>query len=246
MSISHENRDREFEDTPGSVHGDLAEQMRDLARSLHTKDGQEAVLAHMVRAAIEMIPGAEEASISVVTGRSKIESHAASDDLPRLIDALQESLQQGPCIESAFDHTTVLVTDLRKEKRWPEFSRGAADLGAASMLSFQLFVEGDNLGALNLLSRSPDVFDEESEHIGLLVAAHAAMAFSDTQKIDQLHDALASRDLIGQAKGILMERYKITAQQAFIVLSKVSSTTNVRLTTVAERLAATGDFPSGA
>lgn len=225
------------------MSGDLAEHMRDLARSLRAEDGQEAVLAHMVRAAIDMIPGAEEASISVVTGRSKVQSHAASSDLPCEVDVLQEKVRQGPCIDSAFDNATVLVSDMRAEERWPEFSQGAAALGAASMLAFQLFVEGDNLGALSLISRSPHAFDEESEHIGLLVAAHAAMAFSDTQKLDQLHDALTSRDLIGQAKGILMERYKITAQQAFIVLTKISSITNLKLSKVAEHIAITGEFP---
>lgn len=233
------------EDSAGTVSGDLAVQMGGLARSLHTEEGQEAVLAHMVRAAIDLIPGAEEASISVVIGRAKVESHAPSSDLPRQIDALQEEVRQGPCMDSAFDEVTVLVPDLRKEDRWPEFSRGAIRLGVASMLSFQLWVEGDNLGALNLMSRTPEAFDEESEHIGLLVAAHAAMAFSDTQKMDQLQDALTSRDLIGQAKGILMERYKIKAQQAFIVLTRASTTTNLKLSKVAEHLAATGEFPPG-
>lgn len=245
MTKRLESQSPRSEESVGSRGGDLAEHMRDLARSLHAEEGQAAVLAHMVRAAIDMIPGAEEASISLVTGRSKVESHAASSELPCEIDILQEKVRQGPCIDSAFDHETVLVPDMHDEPRWPEFSDGAAALGAGSMLSFQLFVEGDNLGALNLISRNPHAFDEESERIGLLVAAHAAMAFSNTQKLGQIHDALTSRDLIGQAKGILMERYKVTAQQAFIVLTKVSSITNLKLGEVAEHIAATGEFPPG-
>jgi AmiR/NasT family two-component response regulator len=110
------------------------------------------------------------------------------------------------------------------------------------MLSFQLFVEADNLGALNVYGEDVDVFDEESEQIGLLVAAHAAVAFADSQEIKQLNDALVNRDLIGQAKGILMERHKISAHQAFTLLSTVSANTNIRLTQVAEHLTASGEL----
>jgi AmiR/NasT family two-component response regulator len=110
------------------------------------------------------------------------------------------------------------------------------------MLSFQLFVAGDNLGALNLYARSPNAFDTESVEIGLLIAAHAAVAFAEGRKMGQMHDALASRDLIGQAKGILMERCKITAAQAFILLGQSSSCTNTKLITVAEHLTGTGEL----
>ena len=80
-------------------------------------------------------------------------------------------------------------------------------------MSFQLFVEGDRLGALNLYGADANAFDSESEQVGLLVAAHAAVAFAGSQKISQLGEALVSRQLIGQAEGILMERYKLTAER---------------------------------
>jgi len=107
------------------------------------------------------------------------------------------------------------------------------------MLSFQLYVEGDNLGALNLYSREPNAFDDESEHIGLLFASHAAVAFADAQKLDQLNSAVETRDLIGQAKGILMERYQISAEQAFRVLTRVSQQRNRKLRDLAAELADT-------
>jgi AmiR/NasT family two-component response regulator len=110
------------------------------------------------------------------------------------------------------------------------------------MLSFQLFVEGDNLGALNVYGDDVNAFNEESEQIGLLVAAHAAVAFADAQEIQQLNNALTARDLIGQAKGILMERHKISAQQAFTLLTTVSANTNTKLTLVAEHLATSGEL----
>lgn len=196
----------------------------------------------IVQAAVQLIPGAAGASISLVTARKKIVSKVASGDLPRRVDALQSSTGQGPCLDAAYTDRIVRVPDLSTESRWPAFCRGSVELGARSMLSIQLFVEGDRLGALNLFGNIPDAFDLESEQVGLLVAAHAAVAFADSQKISQLNDALISRQLIGQAEGILMERYKISAQQAFLVLTRASSTSNRKLRDVAEDLTVSGEI----
>ena len=220
----------------------LAAKLGDLARSLQSED-EEAILHHMVRAAIDLVPGADEASISLVVGRRRIESRAPSSDLPRQVDALQSSTGQGPCLDAAYKQRTVKVADMSTERRWPAFAKGALALGAGSMLSFQLFVVGDTLGALNLYSRKANAFNDESEHAGLLVAAHAAVAFAEAQKSTQLHGALSNRDVIGQAKGILMERYKITADQAFVLLARASSDTNVKLVRAAEQLCSTGELP---
>lgn len=109
---------------------------------------------------------------------------------------------RGPCLDAAYEHQTVRVNHLSTAERWPKFSPGATEAGAAGMLSFQLYVEGNSLEqwlwwaalrALNLYSRRPDAFDDESEHVGLLFASHAAIASSDAQKQSQLADALRSR-----------------------------------------------------
>jgi hypothetical protein len=126
------------------------------------------------------------------------------------------------------------------ETRWPQFAARAAEAGAASMLSIQLWVEGDNLGALNLYSRRVDAFDHESEQVGLLFASHAAVAFAGAQGMNHMVEAVATRDLIGQAKGILMERYRVTGDQAFRMLVKVSNDNNRALRSVAQDLASTG------
>lgn len=160
--------------------------------------------------------------------------------MPEQVDALQSETGQGPCLDAVFEQQTVRVPDMRTEQRWPEFARLAADLGAASMLSFQLYVEGDNLGALNLYARTPDAFTDESEQVGLLVASHAAVAFADARKLDHAKAAIDTRDLIGQAKGILMERHKITAQQAFRILSRASQANQRKLYDLAEELTQTG------
>ena len=113
------------------------------------------------------------------------------------------------------------------------------------MLCLQLFVHRDTLGALDLLAHAESAFTDESEHVGLLLASHAAIAAADAYHFEHVTSALVNRDLIGQAKGILMERFKITSEQAFAVLAKVSQDTNRKLSAVAEDLARTGMWAPG-
>jgi transcriptional regulator with GAF, ATPase, and Fis domain len=236
---------QEPEQDAGQGNGDdLAEQMSRLARSLQAEEDPEEILAGLVGAAINLVPGADEASISVVKGRRSVEPQAPSSDLPQQVDAIQSETGQGPCLDAVYEHETVRVPDMASESRWPEFSRRALELGAASMLSFQLYVEGDNLGALNLYGREAYGFTKESEQVGLLIASHAAIAFADAQKLGQMRDAMRSRDVVGQAKGILMERYGITAQHAFVMLTQYSSHTGTKLIDVADQLATSGALPS--
>jgi transcriptional regulator with GAF, ATPase, and Fis domain len=221
----------------------LAAQLGSLARSLQHEADPERILTTMVRGAIDLIPGVDEGSISVVHDRKNIGSRAPSSLLAEQLDALQGDTGQGPCLDAMFMHQTVHVPDMASETRWPHFAHRAAEAGAGSMLCFQLWVEGDNLGALNLYAREAGAFSRESVHAGLLVAAHAAVAFAEAMKVEQLGEALATRDLIGQAKGILIERYKITGDQAFTILDRSSSNTNIKLRDVAEHLVLTGEIP---
>jgi transcriptional regulator with GAF, ATPase, and Fis domain len=224
------------------IPGDIAHQLSELARTLQAESDTETILKDIVGTAVRLIPHAAEASISLVKARKTVESHAASGDLPRDVDAVQTETRQGPCLDAAYREQIVRVPSMGEESRWPKFSQRAWGLGARSMLSFQLFVEGDNLGALNVYGDDVNVFDEESEQVGLLLAAHAAVAFADSEEIKHLNDSLTNRDLIGQAKGILMERHKISAHQAFTLLSTVSADTNVKLTRIAEHLASSGEL----
>ncbi|GEO97323.1 GAF and ANTAR domain-containing protein [Kocuria turfanensis] len=223
--------------------GDLAGQLGELARTMQGENNFEATLATMVHAALQLIPGAVDASISVAQARRTVRCHAPSSDLPATVDQLQEKYGQGPCLDAAYEEKIVRVPDFRAEDRWPAFAPAALKAGAKSMLAFQLYTNGEDLGALNVYGADFHTFDAEAEEIGSLVAAHAAVAFADAQQIKHLNEALATRDLIGQAKGILMERFKITAQQAFVVLTTVSSGTNFKLREVAEQLATTGTLP---
>ena len=218
----------------------LAEQLGRLARSLEAEDDTDAMLQDVVAAAVQLIPGAQAASISLVVARRQITSQHRTSDLPARVDAIQMETGEGPCLDAAYEHETVRVPDLRHEQRWPKFARRAYDAGAGSMLSFQLYVQGDTLGALNLYNTQPGGFDEESEQVGMLFASHAAVAFADAQKMDHLDRAIASRDLIGQAKGMLMERYQIDGDGAFRVLTRVSQFSNRPLRDVADELVSTG------
>ncbi len=225
-------------DRPDSLAGDLSK----LARSLQDQRDPHETLVAVVAAAVEMIPGVDEGSISVVLARKEVSSTAPSGDLPARIDRLQVETGEGPCIDAAYEERTVRVRDMSTETRWPTFAPLASKAGAASMLSFQLYVEAENLGALNLYARRPDAFDDESEHVGLLFASHAAVAFAAAQKQQNFGQAVATRDLIGQAKGILMERYKVTADEAFGLLVSASQQRGRKLREIAAELTETGEL----
>lgn len=225
---------------PGDAGPNLAAQLGRLARSLEAEADSGAVLDDIVAAAVQIVPGVDAASISLMVARRRISSEHRTGALPERVDAIQTETGQGPCIDAAYDHQTVHVPDLAHEQRWPDFSRRAYEAGAGSMLSLQLFVQGDALGALNLYNTRPGGFDDRSEQVGLLFASHAAVAFAAARKVEHLDRAVSSRDLIGQAKGMLMERYRIDQDGAFRVLARVSQSTNRPLRDVARELVSTG------
>lgn len=113
----------------------LAVRFGDLARSLQLEDDPDRTLEQIVQAAIEMIPGCDEGSISVVLGRRKVSSRASSSDLPRIVDAVQEETGQGPCMDAVYEQLTVRVADMASEQRWPRFTARALEAGAAGRSS---------------------------------------------------------------------------------------------------------------
>jgi GAF domain-containing protein len=221
---------------------DLAVTLGELARSLHDDDGVEDTLRSIVSAAVGTVPGTQEAALSVIEARRTVRTRAGTADLVYQVDQAQYDTGEGPCLDALYEQHTVRLSDMATETRWPRFTARAAELGVGSMLSFQLYVEQDNLGALNLYSSDTDAFTDESEQVGLLFATHAAVAMADAQTKQHLSHAMAVRDLIGQAKGILMERHKLTGDQAFSLLVKTSQNTNTKLIDVARYLVETGEL----
>jgi GAF domain-containing protein len=222
----------------------LGDIMGQVARALRHEHGDvEATLQTITSAAVHAVPGAEDGGISYVIARKRVESRAWTGDLANEADRLQNRVREGPCLDAIWTQRIVRIDDMTTEVRWPRFAAGAVRLGVASSLSFQLFVEDDRLGALNLYSRSPHAFGAESEDIGRVFASHAAVALSGAQTEDNLRKAMTSRDVLGQAKGILMERYKLTSDQAFHTLALASQQANRKIIEVAEELCETGSMP---
>jgi GAF domain-containing protein len=214
-----------------------------IARTLQEEHGNvERTLYSITTGAVRTVLGAEFASISLVT-RHQVHCRGATSTLAEEIDSLQTEYDQGPCLDSLREHSTVRVDDLATEKRWPRFAVEACRRGAGSLLSFPLFTDGANFGALNLYARVPQAFGAGSENVGQIFASHAAIALSAARQEENLRHALDGRDLIGQAKGILMERHRLTAAQAFELLVRTSTHTNRKLFDIADELTSTGALP---
>jgi GAF domain-containing protein len=242
---SRNQRGEPSSDNTGTANQNgLADRLSALARSLELQPDLQSILDTVVRAAVGTVPGATDASISEIQRRRDVKTLAATGELPRAADHAQYDLGEGPCLDALYDQETVRLSDLNAEKRWPRFVVRARELGVGSMLAVQLFVDAENLGALNLVSRQAYAFDDESEHVALLFASHASVAMSGERVRGHLKAAVTTRELIGQAQGILMERFKITGEIAFHMLMLISQDSNRKLRDIADDLVATGELPA--
>ncbi len=154
---------------------------------------------------------------------------------------MQYETGEGPCLTALFEERRVLVDDLHVEdERWPRFSALATGAELRSALALQLWAVGEEVGALNLFSRVPAAFDDSSEQVALLFATHASLLLSSILRTDQLEQAVATRDVIGMAKGMVMARHRIDDEAAFSVLVRYSRDTNTKLREVAAAVVASG------
>lgn len=194
---------------------------------------------------LELIPGCEIADIMFLQ-RQRITTPVSSDPRAIPLGRAQEETGEGPCVTAALEEKVVITQDLRQDDRWPRFAARAIDRGVLSVLSYQLFLnrsEGDRFGALNIYGASTNAFDEESIALGEVFAAQCAAALSAAIEREGAEAALLSRDLIGQAKGILMERRRLSADQAFELLRSISQQRNIKVRDLAEHITATGELP---
>jgi signal transduction histidine kinase/AmiR/NasT family two-component response regulator len=188
----------------------LAQWLSEFARELQAQPDKDGIMAAVVRAAVNKVPGAECAGITLVSDQGEITTPGNTDEIVVRIDALQFETGEGPCLSTAREHLTVRADDMSAERRWPKFAAAAAEAGVGSMLCLQLFVRGDSLGALNLLARVPGAFDETSEDVGLLIASHAAIAMIGADREGdlaasehELETALASQMQVVQRLHVL-------------------------------------------
>lgn len=219
-----------------SSNYELANRMAQLARTVGSPRKVEDVLSDVTAEAKGLIPGVDCSGILLLGKAGKWDSLAGTSDLPHKLDELQVQFGEGPCVEAALDELIVRTDDFRTEQRWPQYSAAAVELGVYSALSFKLYTSSQNAGALNLFAFTPNAFDAEAETIGAVLAAHAAAAILASRTTEQLESALSTRDRIGQAKGIIMERYNVDDVAAFEMLRKLSQDSNTRLVEVAERV----------
>ncbi|MDT5023570.1 MAG: hypothetical protein QOI33_4094 [Mycobacterium sp.] len=221
---------------PNSPAQDLAHRMAELARSVAAPRDIDDVLNGITASAVELITGADVAGVLLVSKAGKFESLYGTSDLIYEADRLQKKHEAGPCVDAALKELVVRVDDFETETRWPQYAHEVCKLGFRSSISFKLYTGDRTAGALNVFSRKPHSFDADAEVIGSILAAHAAAAILASRDSQQLQAALLSRDLIGQAKGILMERFTIDAIGAFEMLRKLSQQMNVRLAEIAQRV----------
>jgi GAF domain-containing protein len=219
-----------------SPNHDLAQRMAELARATASPRNVDEVLAGVTAAATEMIPGTDTCGVLLIGKGGKFESLFGTSELIYQLDALQESCGEGPCIQAAVDELIVRTDDFATERRWPKYSAAVLELGVRSGLSFKLYTSATTAGALNLFGVQPHAFDGQSEAIGSVLAAHAASAILASRHGEQLESALTTRDVIGQAKGVIMERFNVDAMRAFEMLRELSQSSNTRLVDIASRV----------
>jgi GAF domain-containing protein len=215
---------------------ELAKTFSEIARILIAESDPQATLQRIVLLAVETIDGCEHAGISVIRGKI-VTSPASSDELPAIVDRIQSETGEGPCVDAIREHQVFQTGRLSEEKRWPAFAaRAIAESGIESVLSLRLFAEETTMGALNLYSTQIDAFDDRDVAIATVFAAHAAVAWSTSQAIENLKVGLITRQLIGQAVGLLMVRQHMSESDALAALQRASQRLNIKLREVAERI----------
>ena len=217
----------------------VIEQVRRLTASLTAGD-LETTLRRITGAAVEVLPDVTSASITVKHNDGRLETFAATDDFLLEVDAAQYELREGPCYESATDTVHVTAPHLATDERFPRYAPVALDKGIRSQAGIRLFDAPKSNGALNLYSDRDGAF-EDLGVLEQLFAHQSAMALDYARQIDQLHEAVQSRQMIGQAVGMVMERYDLKDANAFAVLTRLSSERNVKLRVIAEEILAEKD-----
>ena len=195
---------------------------------------------------VELIEGCDACGVTLVRPGKSMDSPAYTHDAALHGDRLQYELQEGPCMDAVWEHDIVISSDLEQDRRWPQWGpRVVSELGVRSMMCVQLFTDSKpTLGSLNLYSWNPHAFTMDGDrNEGLALGAHVAVALVAAQEIEGLTTALSNRTTIGQAEGILMERFGISPERAFQVLRRVSSHSNTKLHAVAAELVDTRKLP---
>jgi GAF domain-containing protein len=200
----------------------------------------ESTLHAITHAAVEVLPGVEHASLSMRHADGTFDSYAVTGDVVVRLDQRQYELHEGPCYDGATSEPFAVSADLLDDPRYPRYGPFAAELGIRSQAGIRLFQNPKTIGALNLFASQAGAIPNVAA-LGRLFAHQAAIALAYSMEIQGLNDALRSRTRIGQAVGIIMERYKLREDQSFAFLTRLSQQGNTKLRQIADELvAATG------
>ena len=183
------------------------------------------------------------ASITLRLGGGRLETVASTHPDVEKADALQYEFGEGPCYEAVKEEGNFLSEDVSHDARWPRWGPEAAKLGLNSLLGLRLQTRKETFGALNLYHRQPRAYDDDDIAVAGIFAAHASVALAASNNDANLRRAIDTRHVIGQAQGILMERFDLSADQAFSVLRRYSQERNVKLRTVASDIISTRRLP---
>ncbi|HEY0450847.1 GAF and ANTAR domain-containing protein [Actinophytocola sp.] len=241
----------EWEKVAGERPG-LGRQFGSLTRALLDSGSVVSVLERVVFAAREIVPGADLVSVTLRSPDGAFHTPVETSGVASDLDQLQYRFGEGACVEAARPAGPAMAAsdDLAADPRWPRFGPAAAALGFRSLVSTALLPDAARpqlSGALNVYSRRPHGIAPAERDVLLLLATHASLALATTRavtrgelKAEQLRRALDSRDAIGQAKGILMARRAISAEEAFDLLRRTSQDVNVKLRDLAEAVTTHG------
>jgi GAF domain-containing protein len=215
---------------------------------LLSEESVERAVELLARAAKESVPGSVGAGVSLMDVQGRRTSTGATDAVVRQADALQYELGEGPCLSAWAGRRTIRVDDTAAEQRWPRWIAAVAALPVRSTLSAPLLHGDGALGALKVYSSVPSAFDEQAERLLGMLAVPAATLLANVQTAeaprrltDALKEALGSRNSIGLAKGMLMERHSIDEEQAMSVLLRAARSRRLPLARVAEQVVRTGE-----
>jgi GAF domain-containing protein len=227
--------------TDGAVARRIAQVMADLARAMQQPGEVALTLQAVTACATDSIESADYASISVRHGDGRLETLAPTDALVRRVDLLQFELSEGPCYDAVEATTVTLSDDLARDGRWPAYGPRVAALGLRSQLGIRLASDDGWRVALNLYARRPNAFDSETISLAQMFADQAAGAMGLVRTVQTLNKALVMRETIGQAVGIVMERYAIDPDRAVAFLLRTAQTSNARIQDVAQEIIAGAD-----
>jgi GAF domain-containing protein len=216
---------------------DVARAIAAAARDLYDGQSLDDTLQRIVEVARDSVPGFDAVGISTVDRKGHVQTRATTGEVVRTLDAVQYDLGEGPCVDTLRETEVVVAPDLGADGRWPRYAPVALQHGVQSQLAIKLYLDQEGtLGGLNFYSTTSSDVDPQAEPIAELFATHAALALGNARERETLNEALTTRQVIGQAIGIVMERYQISSERAFEFLVRASSVGNLKLRDVAQEL----------